>query len=233
LVLAFVVGTVSKGGEDGCWIIHHDDFSTWSEVNNMSQSCKQISLACKGMSEFPDLTVLKLMQGDESLRFPHDFYVGMEKLQVIAFEKLEYPLVPTSFDFSTNLRTLFLNKCSLMFDLTCIGNLLNLEVLSFAYSGITTIPYTFGNLKQLRLLDLTDFCNLVISDGVLKNLVKLEELYMGTIYKTASFTDSNCSEFADRSGNLSALEFEFVGKNAHLKNMSYEKLKRFKLSVGS
>ncbi|PWA51591.1 resistance protein candidate RGC20 [Artemisia annua] len=280
LVLAFVVGTVSKGGEDGCWIIHHDDFSTLSEANNMSQSCKQISLACKGMSEFPidfkfpNLTVLKLMQGDESLRFPQDFYVGMEKLQVIAFEKLEYPLVPTSFQCSANLRTLCLDECSLMFDLNCIGNLLNLEVLSLANSGITTIPSTFRNLKRLRLLDVTGCYNLVIDDGnllnlevlslansgittipstfrnlkrlrlldvtgcynlviddgVLKSLVKLEELYMRG--RALSFTDNNYRELAECSENLRALEFEFIGDNAHLKNMSYEKIQRFKLSVG-
>nr|GEU75774.1 NB-ARC domains-containing protein [Tanacetum cinerariifolium] len=190
LVLAFVVATVSKGGEEGCWIIHHDDFSKSSEDVNMSQSCKQISLTCKGMSEFPSefkfpkLSLLKLIHGDESLRFPLDFYVGMDKLQVIAIEELEYPLVPTSFQFSTNLRTL-----------CCY--------------------------------------NLVIDDGVLKNMVKLEELYMIAFgEKACYFTDNNCNELAERSEHLFALEFEFIGNNAHLKNMAFEKLNRFKLSVG-
>ncbi|GJR58206.1 NB-ARC domains-containing protein [Tanacetum coccineum] len=241
LVLAFVVGTVSKGGEDGCWIIHHDDFSKWSEANNMSQSesCQQISLACKGMSEFPsefkfpNLSLLKLMHGNESLRFPPDFYEGMKKLQVIAFEKLEYPVVPTSFQCSTNLRTLCLDECSLMLDLTCIGNLSNLEVLSFANSGITILPSTFGNLKKLRLLDVTGCYNLVIDDGVLKNMAKLEELYMiAFVDEVCCLTDKNYNELAERSEHLSALEFEFIGNNAHLKNMAFEKLNRFKLSVG-
>ncbi|GKB39275.1 NB-ARC domains-containing protein, partial [Tanacetum coccineum] len=238
LVLSFVVATVSKGGEEGFWMIHHDDFSKSSEDVNMSQSCKRISLACKGMSEFPsefkfpNLSLLKLMQGDESLKFPQDFYVGMDKLQVIAIEELEYPLVPTSFQFSANLRTLCLQECSLIFDLTCIGNLSNLEVLSFANSGITTIPSTFGNLKKLRLLDATGCYNLIIDDGVLKNMVKLEELYMIALYeKACCFTDNNCNELAERSEHLSALEFEFIGNNAHLKKMSFEKLNRFKLSL--
>ncbi|PWA76310.1 NB-ARC domains-containing protein [Artemisia annua] len=154
LVLAFVVSTVSKGGGDGCWIIHHDDFSKWSEDVTMSQSCKRISLACN-------------------------------------------------------------------------------EVLSFANSGITILPSTFENLKKLRLLDVTGCYNLAIDNGVLKSLVKLEELYMIPYDKKAcSFTDNNCSELVECSKNLSALEFEFIGNNAHMKNMSYEKLKRFKLSVG-
>ncbi|PWA65779.1 NB-ARC domains-containing protein [Artemisia annua] len=240
LVLAFVVNTVSKDGEDGCCIIHHeDDFSKWSEADSKSKSCKQISLACKGMSKFPcdfrfpNLSLLKLMHGDDSLRASQDFYATMEKLQVIAFERMEYPLVPTSSQCSTNLRTLCLHECSLMFDLACIGNLLNLEVLSFANSGITTIPSTFKNLKKLRLLDVTGCYSLVIDDGVLKSLVELEELYMIPYdQKTCCFTDNNYSELAERSKNLRALEFEFIGDNAHMKNMSHEKLERFKLSVG-
>nr|GEU30024.1 NB-ARC domains-containing protein [Tanacetum cinerariifolium] len=173
------------------------------------------------------------MQGDESLRFPLDFYQGMKKLQVIAFEKLEYPVVPTSFQCSTNLRTLCLDKCSLMFDLTCIGNLSNLEVLSFANSGITILPSTFGNLKKLRLLDATGCYNLVIDDGVLKNMEKLEELYMRSFGKKACcFTDNNGNELAERSEHLSALELEFVGNNAPLKNLSFKELNGFKLSVG-
>ncbi|GJW47513.1 NB-ARC domains-containing protein, partial [Tanacetum coccineum] len=230
LVLAFVVATVSKGGEEGCWIIHHDNFSKWRNNMSQSQSCQQISLTCKGMSEFPselkflNLSLLKLMHGNESLTFPPKFYEEMQNLQVIAFEKLEYPVVPTPpFPCSTKLRTLCLEKCSLMFDLTCIGNLSNLEVLSFANSGITTIPSTFGNLKKLRLLDATGCYNLVIDDGVLKKMVKLEELYMIAFdEKACCFTDNNCSELAERSEHLSALEFEFIN-NAHRKNMSFKK----------
>nr|GEU74255.1 hypothetical protein [Tanacetum cinerariifolium] len=85
--------------------------------------------------------------------------------------------------------------------------------------------------------------NLVIDDGVLKNMVKLEELYMIAFgekafnkkvfdRKACCFTDNNCNELAERSEHLFALEFEFIGNNAHLKNMAFEKLIRFKLSVG-
>nr|GFB78258.1 NB-ARC domains-containing protein [Tanacetum cinerariifolium] len=131
------------------------------------QVCRQIAVDADSVPGVVEVLVLK----EEEAR--------MEKLQVIAFDRLEYPVVPTSFQFSANLRTLCLHECSLMFDLTCIGNLSNLEVLSFAYSGITILPSTFGNLKKLRLLDVTGcYNNLVIDDGVLKNMVKLEELYM-------------------------------------------------------
>nr|XP_043632926.1 probable disease resistance protein At4g27220 [Erigeron canadensis] len=237
LVLAFVVGKVSKG--DHPWIINHGDVSNWS-TTEMNESCRSISLTCTGMSEFPsdfnypNVSLLRLMNGDKSLKFPDNFYEKMENLQVMAFEKLHYPLLPTSLQCSTTLRTLCLHKCSLMFDCSPIGDhLLNLEVLSFAHSGIRYLPSAIGNLVKLKLLDLTGCMDLRMDEGVLKNLVKLEELYMRVANKKGiKFTDTNYKELGERSKNLSALEVEFIENNPHSKNMSYNKLERFKISIG-
>nr|XP_043631586.1 probable disease resistance protein At4g27220 [Erigeron canadensis] len=237
LVLAFVVAKVSKG--DHPWIVNHSDVSNWSRAE-MSESCRSISLTCMGMSEFPrdfkypKVSLLRLMNGDESLKFPDDFYEKMENLQVMAFEKLYYPLPPTSLQCSTTLRTLCLHKCSLMFDCSPIGDhLLNLEVLSFARSRIRYLPSAIGKLVKLKLLDLTGCMDLRIDEGVLKNLVKLEELYMRAAYGNGiKFTDINYKELGERSKNLSALEVEFIENNPHSKNMSYNRLERFKISIG-
>nr|KAJ0221957.1 hypothetical protein LSAT_V11C200052260 [Lactuca sativa] len=223
-------------------IVNHGNMSEWPEKNDTSNSCKRISLTCKGMSKFPkdlnypNLSILKLMHGDKSLSFPEDFYGKMEKVQVISYDKLMYPLLPSSLECSTNVRVLHLHYCSLrMFDCSSIGNLLNMEVLSFANSNIEWLPSTIGNLKKLRLLDLTNCKGLRIDNGVLKNLVKLEELYMGVnrLYGQAvSLTDENCNEMAERSKNLLALESKLFKYNAQVKNISFENLERFKISVG-
>ncbi|KAL7612627.1 hypothetical protein Lser_V15G04855 [Lactuca serriola] len=223
-------------------IVNHGNMSEWPEKNDTSNSCKRISLTCKGMSKFPkdlnypNLSILKLMHGGKSLRFPENFYGMMEKVQVISYDKLMYPLLPASLEYSTNLRVLHLHECSLrMFDCSSIGNLLNMEVLSFANSGIEWLPSTIGNLKKLRLLDLTNCRGLRIDNGVLKNLVKLEELYTlvgGRNRKAISFTDENCNEMAKGLKKLSALEFQFFGNSAQPKNISFENLERFKISVG-
>ncbi|CAH1435293.1 unnamed protein product [Lactuca virosa] len=213
LVLDFVLGRVSKG--DNPWIINHGDVSKWSRAG-MSESCNRISITCRGMFEFPrdfkypNLALLRLMHGDKSLKFPEDFYQRMENLEVIAYENMQYPLLPRSLQCSTRLRTLIFHKCLLMFDCSVIGELLNLEVLSFAHCGIRKLPSTIGNLKKLKVLDLTGCINLWIDDGVLKSLVKLEELYMRVDGKKAiRFTHSNHAELAELSEHLSALEVEF------------------------
>ncbi|KVH99778.1 Disease resistance protein [Cynara cardunculus var. scolymus] len=241
LVLAFVLATVSKG--DHVSIINHGDMSKWSGVD-LSESCKRISLTCRGMCEFPkgfkcqSISLLKLMHGDDSFEFPQGFYENTKNLKVIAYEEMQYPPLPKSLQCSTNLRTLCLHECSFMFDCSSIGDLLNLEVLSFANCGIRELPSTIGKLKKLKLLDLTGCIDLHIDDGVLKNLVKLEELYMkvaSTLQKSKldkkaiRFTDANVDELVWCSKNLIALEIEF---QAPLKNMSFTKLERFKICLG-
>ncbi|KAI3518025.1 hypothetical protein L1887_06367 [Cichorium endivia] len=235
LVHAFVLGRVSKG--DLAWIVNHGDIPKWSRAG-MRESCKRISLTCKGISVFPrdfkypNVSLLRLMHGDRSLRFPEDFYERMENIEVIAYENMQYPLLPRSLECSTKLRTLLLHQCLLMFDCSAIGELLNLEVLSFANCGIRKLPSTIGKLKELKLLDLTGCVNLRIDDGVLINLVKLEELYMKVDKRAIRFTDSNHAELAALSEHLSALEVEFFDNNGIPENMFFMKLDTFKISMG-
>ncbi|KAJ0953259.1 putative P-loop containing nucleoside triphosphate hydrolase, leucine-rich repeat domain superfamily [Helianthus annuus] len=235
LVLAFVLATVSKC--DFAWIVNHGDVSTWGR-DQMNESCKRISLTCMGMSEFPrdfkypDLSLIQLMDGDLSLKFPKDFYASMENLKIIAFYKMQYPPLPTSLPFSTNLKSLCLHECKLMSDCSFIGDLVNLEVLSLAYCGIRKLPSKIGNLRKLKLLDLTGCADLHIDDGVFINLVKLEELYMIVSHKEAiQFKDANLKELKMLSSQLCALEVEFMNIS-HLKDFSFEKLDKFKISIG-
>ncbi|KAM0024679.1 putative P-loop containing nucleoside triphosphate hydrolase, leucine-rich repeat domain superfamily [Helianthus debilis subsp. tardiflorus] len=236
LVLAFVLARVSKG--DLNWIVNHGNVSMWGR-DEMNESCKRISLRCMGMSEFPrdfkypDLSLIQLMDGDLSLKFPEDFYASMENLKVIAFYNMQYPPLPTSLQFLTNLKSLCLHECKLMSDWSYIGDLENLEVLSLAYCRIRKLPSKIGNLKKLKLLDLTGCADLQIDDGVFINLVKLEELYMrSSYYKGIRFTDANLKELKMLLCQLCALEVEFYDINNHLKDLSFEKLDRFKISIG-
>ncbi|KAJ0606063.1 putative P-loop containing nucleoside triphosphate hydrolase, leucine-rich repeat domain superfamily [Helianthus annuus] len=236
LVLAFVLARVSEG--DFAWIVNHGDVSSWGR-DEMNESCKRISLTCMGMPEFPrdfkypDLSFIQLMDGDQSLKFPDDFYASMENLKVIAFYNMRYPPLPTSLQFLTNLKSLCLHRCELMADWSYIGDLVNLEVLSLVYCDINKLPSTIGNLRKLKLLDLTGCAaDLHIDNGVFINLVKLEELYMrGPYNKGIHFTGANLKELKMLSCQLCALEVEFFQMNK-LKDLSFEKLDKFKISIG-
>ncbi|KAJ9542255.1 hypothetical protein OSB04_028761, partial [Centaurea solstitialis] len=277
------------------------NMSKWP-IEDTNESCKRISLTCTGMSEFPrdckypNLLLLKLIDGDESLWFHDDFllslilttaavkgltllvttagtgrllllmkslkivlvipaieknctschfYQEMGKLKVLAYEGMKCPMSLTSFRYSINLRTLCFDQCSSKIDFSPIGDMSNLEVLSITRCHHQRSPSTIGNLKKLKLLDFTGTIP-YIEDGVLKSLVKLEELYMtyyikhkcqcdGCLYKirrSQYLGRVNGDELAICSRKLVALEIEFLDNTALPKGMSFEKLERFQITFG-
>ncbi|KAI7744909.1 hypothetical protein M8C21_016649 [Ambrosia artemisiifolia] len=143
------------------------------------------------------------------------------------------PLVPTMFEHSTKLRTLCLRSCWLIDDISFLGSLSNLEALSIVDCGLRRLPSMIGMLEKLKLLDLTGCVDLRIDDGVLQNLKSLKELYMRA-YKNSRimFTDANCDELEILSHQLFALELEFFKNKAQPKRVSFEKLERFRISIG-
>ncbi|KAE9465784.1 hypothetical protein C3L33_02307, partial [Rhododendron williamsianum] len=102
---------------------------------------------------------------------------GMEKLKVL--ELINYDGILT-LQSLRNLRTLSLQGFGGMLDnVSVIGDLLNLEILSFQGSSIDELPEEIGELVNLRLLDLDNTWSLNrIPPGVISRLLRLEELYI-------------------------------------------------------
>nr|XP_043606719.1 uncharacterized protein LOC122578755 isoform X2 [Erigeron canadensis] len=236
LVRAFVLSNFSKVKQAS--FINHENMST-RLAEDAYESYERILLNCTGMAELPsdfnyqDLSFFMLMNGNRPLKFPDDVYERMEKLKVLSYEKMLIPLLPASFKYSTKLRTLCLHSCRLLDDFSILGSLSNLEILSFAHCKIKRLPSMIGKLKNLKLLDLTGCVALCIDDGVFRNLVSLEELYMRVFgSRPIRFTDVNCDELEILSGRLSVLELEFFETKATPKNVSFKKLDRFMISIG-
>ncbi|KAM7505266.1 hypothetical protein LguiB_004170 [Lonicera macranthoides] len=172
-----------------------------------------ISLQCDKMDELPDgleCPNLKLLRLDgldhKLLKFPERFFEGMRKLQVLVLRHMSVPSLPESLQFLTSLRTLSLNSCKLEGDVSLIGKLEVLEILSLAYSEIQDLPIEIGKLRRLRLLDLTRCCELHrIPRGLLSSLRNLEELYLrGTSICWAEEIHANPSIYGDGGGEMNA-----------------------------
>lgn len=130
--------------------------------------------------ECPQLKLLHMATEDLSVQqIPNNFFIGMTELRVLDFVAMHLPSLPSSLCLLSNLQTLCLDY-SVFGDVSIIGELKTLEILSFQGSNIEEFPREIGQLTRLRLLNLA-YCNLlkVIPSNVLSSLSRLEELYMG------------------------------------------------------
>ncbi|PRQ58231.1 putative leucine-rich repeat domain, L domain-containing protein [Rosa chinensis] len=116
---------------------------------------------------------------DHHSKIPSNFFEEMPKLKVLDICNLPLMSLPPSLELlKTNLQTLCLDGCTLE-DIARVGELRNLETLSYANSEVKELPKEIAKLTHLRLLDLSDCPELeVISPNVISSLTRLEDLRM-------------------------------------------------------
>ncbi|KAI8004060.1 Disease resistance protein [Camellia lanceoleosa] len=188
-----------------------------------------ISLRCTGMSklpdnlEFPKLHLLRL-EGNYRYNYasklpnlPDSFYGGMKELKALSMLNVYIEgSLPTSLRWLTNLRSLSLYECGLINDVSVIGALENLEILSFKGTKIEELPKEIGRLSHLKILDLLRCGVKRICPGVLSCLSKLEELYLGS-----SFNDENMIEEAKATFTELCRLSNFTTLVVHLRDFAY------------
>ncbi|KAG4149630.1 hypothetical protein ERO13_D05G345600v2 [Gossypium hirsutum] len=124
---------------------------------------------------FPYLKLL-LLGGNRFMETSSEFFEGMKALLVCALNHLLISL--STFQFHMNLQTLYLIDCKLS-DISMLGKLRTLHILSLSRSDITELPTEAGDLENLRLLDLS-YCYELrrITPNLIRRLSNLEELYL-------------------------------------------------------
>ncbi|PSR82440.1 Disease resistance protein [Actinidia chinensis var. chinensis] len=229
--------------EDG---IHH-----WPEPPENGPSYSVISIRSGNINQLPDElaypqlhTLIFEYSNYPLLKVPDRFFSGMKKLAVLVFNGMCLLPLPSSLAQLENLRMLCLNRCKLG-DVKIIGDLkTKLEVLSLRGSDIKALPLEIGQLTSLLLLDLRDCDNLsVIPQGVISKLTKLEELYISDRFdKWEATTDKKQDTSSNASlDELTSLNDQLITLHIHIpdvkllpeKQLKFENLKRFKISVGS
>ena len=183
-VLRDVAISIAKK-ERGFLVDCNNNMKEWPEQDTYEHSA--ISLVSQELVEHPDglecpkLELLQLACGKNCTKtqtFPPNMFIEMNKLKVLSMEGMSFPSLPQSTDVLENLQTLLLEYCKLE-DVSAIGSLGNLEMLSFLGSEIKELPGEIGSLHKLKLLDLSDCSALQkIPPGLLLSLDHLEELYM-------------------------------------------------------
>ncbi|XP_022753325.1 disease resistance protein At4g27190-like isoform X3 [Durio zibethinus] len=183
----------------------------------------------------PNLKIL-VLGGDEKMTTSSEFFEGMTALKVCALNSRL--ISPDAFQFQTNLTTLHLESCKLL-DISVLGQLKKLEVLSFSCSDIKELPEEIGDLDNLKLLDLS-YCEELqrIPSQLIRRLSKLEELYLHgcQLLKWATESTVRGERFASLSelnsfSNLIVLSLEVSSEDIP-RDFVFCKLQRFYVCLG-
>ncbi|XP_062006761.1 probable disease resistance protein At4g27220 isoform X2 [Rosa rugosa] len=124
----------------------------------------------------PKLQVLLLNHIGSITRIPETFFQSPNELRVLNLSYTNISLLPQSFSFLTNLRALHLDRCEKLIDISMIGKLKKLEILSMIRNS--HFPREIGGLTNLKILDITGTSVDQIPSKVISKLHNLEELYM-------------------------------------------------------
>eukprot|EP00258_Populus_trichocarpa_P014994 XP_006370526.2 disease resistance protein At4g27190 [Populus trichocarpa] len=155
----------------------------WPMRNKRFEGCTVVSLMGNKLTDLPEglvcsqLKVL-LLGLDKDLNVPERFFEGMKAIEVLSLHGGCLSL--QSLELSTNLQSLLLRRCECK-DLNWLRKLQRLKILVFMWcDSIEELPDEIGELKELRLLDLTG-CRFLrrIPVNLIGRLKKLEELLIG------------------------------------------------------
>ncbi|GKV47767.1 hypothetical protein SLEP1_g54633 [Rubroshorea leprosula] len=159
----------------------------WSDRKAM-KDFKWIKLLNANINGLPDefesrqLSFFCLENNDPSLKIPADFFKGMQELKVLDLTEMQFTSLPSSICLLKDLHTLCFHSCFLG-DISIIGKLKNLKVLTISSSDIKELPREIRELTLLKLLDLSNCSQLkIIPPCVLANMSGLEELYLGNSF---------------------------------------------------
>ncbi|XP_057497330.1 probable disease resistance protein At4g27220 [Actinidia eriantha] len=234
--------SIASGDKHGLIISHGGKSRMWPKKDSY-EHCSPISIILKYITEVPEglrcpnleLLLLKCPHS----KIPSNFFQESVELKVLELRSMRIRLLPSSFQFLQNLRTLCLHYCSFI-HISGIGALSNLEILRIRGSIIMELPKEIERMVNLRLLDLSG-CELLerISPGVISGLVGLEELYMRGNYfsnwdgeRKEEGINVNLQEFESWS-SLNTLDIHITDAAHLLRIPLFSKLTKCKISIGS
>ncbi|KAH9657357.1 Disease resistance protein [Citrus sinensis] len=234
-------------GEQKEFLVRNGDVWEWPDKDALKK-CYAISWIDSSGGELPEglecpqleLLLLSSEHSSVDVNIPQRFFTWMRELKVVDLTNMQLFSLPSSIDLLVNLQTLCLDYSTLG-DITIIGKLKNLEILSLIESDIVEFPEELGKLTKLRLLDLTNCFHLkVIAPNVIASFTRLEELYMSNCFVEWKVEDEGSSSKKSKASldelmplpRLTTLEIAVENDNALPEGFFVRELERFKILIG-
>ncbi|KAF6169741.1 hypothetical protein GIB67_004133 [Kingdonia uniflora] len=211
--------------------------------------CLRLSLMCNDIREVPadtpacsQLVTLSLASNRSLEEIPDGFFEGMKCLATLDLSGTDIKYLPQSLSSLNNcLRSLYLDYCIELQDISVIGNLKTLEILSLEGTmGILMLPEEISGLTNLKMLNLSYNHNLkCISPKVISSLSSLEELFMVGSFRgweiEGTGNNASLAEVASLT-NLTSLYLDVENEKWLSTDIGpchhWEKLEKFNIRVG-
>ncbi|CAA2974652.1 disease resistance At4g27190-like [Olea europaea subsp. europaea] len=167
------------------YLVKHAGLIEWPE-HDVDESYSAISITFNKLRQLPNglkyqnVKLLRVICRElEECIISEDFFKDMKELRVLELIGMNIQ-IPSSIQLLTGLRTLCLIECDIHSQLSMIGSLKKLEILSFYQSLGDQSSIEFTNLCNLRSLDLRfGELSYPLLPGDLSGMKKLEELCLG------------------------------------------------------
>ncbi|KAM5552901.1 hypothetical protein ABKV19_025232 [Rosa sericea] len=123
-----------------------------------------ISLMRNKLNKLPEtlvcseLQILLLQSNAGICDIPQTFFQSPNALRVFDLSYTSISVLPSSFSLLTNLQALHLDCCKKITDISVLGKLKKVEILSLRKFPLKELPEEIGNLTSLRMLDVTGGC---------------------------------------------------------------------------
>ncbi|TXG58230.1 hypothetical protein EZV62_016059 [Acer yangbiense] len=184
--------------------------------------------------EYPKLKILLLYMKNCSLQIPDAFFEGVKELNVLNLTSVRLVSLPSSLRWLTNLQTLCLDRCRFE-DISIIGELKKLKILTFRFYKIEKLPREIGQLTRLMSLNLRSCSKLrVIAPNVLSSLTRLEELRLGNSFigwEVEGRSNASLVELKQLS-RLTTLGIHILDAQIIPHDLLFEKLEDYRIFIG-
>ncbi|KAF6141860.1 hypothetical protein GIB67_003231 [Kingdonia uniflora] len=239
---------ISIGSEEsnGFIVKSNMGMTQWPKMKNVG-ACMRLSLMkneisnLPGQPECPQLLTLSLANNEPLENIPDRFFDHMERLMNLNLTRTGISSLPKTLPLATNLRTLYLDNCYWLQNVSLIGKLSKLEILSIQNSGIRSLPVEIRGLTNLKLLNLSDNLDLkIIPPNVISSFSCLEELDMSNSFndwEIEGMEDGSKASLMELVSLTSLTSLHLDTKHSRWSSLDipfcWEQLTKFNINIGT